>query len=285
MVRYRHAHPHHRRGRVHRLAHRGRGAGRRPRRPRPGQPGPGRARRAAGLLARRCPPADRRHPGPAGRRAGGRRHGRRLPSGRAGRPGQGPVRPAGLLRRQRHRHRRAAGGHGAAAGAAPGAGLVDGGLRRGPLRLPGSRPGAPARPRRGRPGAGPVRAPLPALRLGPVHRAGHRVGPAGPAQRLRGEQGGPGATGRGVGGDDRRQRGGAALPQRVRAADAARHPVLRRGRHLPVGAGNGPGTAGDRGRRAAPGLRARGGRRGGQHGRADCGRAAGPAAGLQRGQR
>ena len=115
-------------------------------------------------------------------------------------------------------------------------------------RLPG--------PRADLSGAGSSRA---APTCGADLRTGHgrRVGPAGPAQRLRRQQGRPGAAGRRVGGHDRRRGRRAALPQRLRPPDAARHPVLRRGRDLPLRAGGGPAAAGVRGRRPAPRLRAR----------------------------
>ena len=142
----------------------------------------------------------------------------------------------------------------------------------------------PAPRERERSGGGPLRAPLPAV-LSAAHRGhGHRGRPAGSPQRLRGQQARPGASGRHLGPDDRRVRGRAPVPQRVRAADAAGHAVLRGGGDLPVRAGRRPVPAGLRGRAAAPGLRPCARRGPGQPGRA-AGRRAGHAAGLQRGQR
>ena len=158
-----------------------------------------------------------------------------------------------------------------AAGRAPaGAGRLDGRLRRGPLRLPAST--ASSGPDRA------ARADLDAGRFEPrCPRCGRDLVPglvargraARPAQHLRRHQARPGAPGRGVGAADRRGGVVAALPQRLRAADAARHPV-RRGRvDLPVGAGTRRGAAGPGGRPPAPRLRARHRRRRGQRPRAD----------------
>ncbi len=207
-----------------------------------------------------------------------------MPPGRAGRPRRRPGRSARVLRRQRDRDRGAARGHGPQRRAPPGAGLVHGGLRGRRLRLPRARPGPAGPAGRERSGRGPVRAPLPAV-LGAPHRGHrHRGRAAGPPQRLRGQQARPGASGRHLGPDDRRVRGRAALPQRVRPPDAAGHAVLRGGGDLPVRARGRPVAAGLRGRPAAPRLRPRARRGPGQPGRA-AGRCAGLAAGLQRGQR
>ena len=123
------------------------------------------------------------------------------------------------------------------------------------------RPG-PARPRRHRRRA--VRAALPGLRPRPRPRPGARGRAARPAQHLRRHQAGPGAPGERVGAPDRRSGVVAALPQRVRPADAARHALLRGGVGVPVGAGTRRAAAGDGGRAAAPRLRARRRRRRGQ---------------------
>ena len=169
--------------------------------------------------------------------------------------GRGSQRPARLLGRERHRYRGAAGGDGPGRGTPAGAGLLDGGLRRGRLRLRHARPGAARRAQRGRPAGRAVRAALPALRPVAGDRDDQRGRTARPAQRVRGQQAGPGAPGRHLGPDDRRLRGRAPLPQRVRAADAAGHAVRRGGGHLPLVAGGGPPAAGLRGRPAAPRLR------------------------------
>ena len=115
----------------------------------------------------------------------------------------------------------------------------------------------PSAPGPGRPGRGAVRAALPGMRVAAGYGHGRRGGAAGPAQRLRREQGGAGAPGGQLGPADRRRRGRAALPQRVRAADAAGHPLLGRGRDLPLLPGERRAAAGVRGRRPAPRLRAR----------------------------
>ena len=109
------------------------------------------------------------------------------------------------------------------------------------------------------------------------HRDGHRGRAARPAQRLRREQGRAGAPGGELGPADRRGRGRAPLPQRVRPPDAAGHAVLRGGRDLPLLAGARGPAAGVRGRRPAAGLRARP-RRG-------PGQPAGPAGGQPGGRR
>ena len=145
-------------------------------------------------------------------------------------------RPARLLGRERHRHRGAAGGHGPGRGAPPGAGLVHGGLRGGRLRLRQRTAGCgPPRAATDDLRAGPVRAALPALR--PVAADRGTISEDAPldprnayaASKLAQEH--LAATwARMTGG----VRGRAPLPQRVRAADAAGHAVLRGGGHLPV---------------------------------------------------
>ena len=135
----------HRRGRLHRIA------GRRPARRR-GARGGG-ARRAAAPGARRAlPDWSRRHDLVVGdvRDAAGAgpapgRRGRGLPPGGDGRARAGPVRRARVRRPQRLRHRCAARRDAPGRGAAAGAGQLDGRLRRGALRLPGT--ARSARPR------------------------------------------------------------------------------------------------------------------------------------------
>jgi hypothetical protein len=94
-------------------------------------------------------------------------------------------------------------------------------------------------------------------------------------------------VGVGVGVGDRRPGRCAALPQRVRARYAARHPVRGRRFPVPVRAGAWRGPACLRGRRPAEGLRSRPGRRRGQRHRTGRGGrpAGGHVAGVQRGQR
>ena len=88
--------------------------------------------------------------------------------------------------------------------------------------------------RRGRPRRRPLRAGLPALRAGARPSHGARGRAARPAQRLRGDEARAGAPLRGVRHRDRRAGHRAALPQRLRPADAARHAVRRRREHLPL---------------------------------------------------
>ena len=213
----------------------------------------------------------------------GRRR-RRLPPGRDGGAGARLRRHRRLRVPQRRRHRRAAGGAGAPAlHRPPGVGRLDGGLRRGALRLRAARRRAGRAALARGAGGGSLRATLPALRApsGAAQRArGHA---ARPAQRVRRHQAAPGAPVRGVrprvrGGPDR-----AALPQRLRTADAPRHPLRRRGQHLPQRSGGRRAGAGVRGRRPAARLRARArrGPRGGA-GAEPPGRGRGH---LQRGQR
>ena len=95
-----------------------------------------------------------------------------------------------------------------------------------------------------------------------VARAGPRDGAGRPAQRLRRDEAPPGASCRALRPRARRRdRHRAALPQRVRAADATRHAVRRRREHLPERARPRRGAAGVRGRRPAPRLRPRARRR------------------------
>ena len=136
----------------------------------------------------------------------------------------------GLRREQRPRHRRPARRHARRRTPPAGAGRLDGRLRRGPLRLPRARPRAARAAHAGRPRRGTVRAAVPPLRPRPGPRARRRGRAVRPAQHLRRHQGSPRSTwsrrGRGRPGDGVV----AALPQRLRAADAARHPVRRASR-------------------------------------------------------
>ena len=75
--------------------------------------------------------------------------------------------------------------------------------------------------------------------------------PARSPQRVRGHQGPPGAPVLRLRPRDRRRGDRAALPQRVRAADAARHAVRRRRGDLRQRAGRRPCAAGVRGRPAS----------------------------------
>ena len=86
---------------------------------------------------------DVRDAGGVGRPARRRRRG--LPPGRGGRRRRDGRRPAGVRRPQRPRHRRAAGRDARRRRRPAGAGLLDGGLRRGPLRLPRARRPDPRR--------------------------------------------------------------------------------------------------------------------------------------------
>jgi len=92
--------------------------------------------------------------------------------------------------------------------------------------------GTAAAPGPWRSGRGAFRAALPRVRVASWYFDGRRGGAAGPAQRLRREQGGAGAPGGELGAADRRRRGRAAPTTTCTAADAARHPLLRRGRDL-----------------------------------------------------
>ena len=139
--------------------------------------------------------------------------------------------------------------------------LQHGRLRRGPLRVRRARRRR-TRAARGRgPRRRPLRAALPALR--PPARLPHRARgrAARPAQRLRRDQARAGAPVRRVRQRDGRPRDRAALPQRLRPADAARHAVRRRREHLPLRLRRRPRAARVRGRRSAARLRARARRR------------------------
>ncbi len=148
--------------------------------------------------------------------------------------------------------------------ALPRAGVVDGRLRRRPVPLPRARrPGTGgAVPRVA--GEGCVREPVPDMRWRPGLAARRRVDCPGPAQLVRGEQGGPGALRGRVGPAVTRCRDLAEVPQRLRRGDAARHPLLGRGRDVPVLARARRGAGRLRGRRPDARLRARRGRRPGQ---------------------
>ena len=98
---------------------------------------------------------------------------------------------------------------------------------------------------------------LPGLRRGARPRGGDRGRADRSAQRLRGDEAPPGAPRSRLRPGARGAGRAPALPQRVRAADAARHAVRRRRQHLPQRAGGGPRPAGVRGRRSAPRLRPR----------------------------
>ena len=98
-------------------------------------------------------------------------------------------------------------------------------------------------PSRRRPRRRPLRATLPALRRGARAGGGRRGRADRPAERVRGDEAPPGAPRVRLRAGDRGAGRRAALPQRVRAADAARHPVRRR--------------RGDLRRRARRGARAR----------------------------
>ena len=102
-----------------------------------------------------------------------------------------------------------------------------------------------------------LRQPLRRLRGTAGLGAGRRGRAARPAQRVRRQQGGPGALRLGVGPPGRSGRGGAALPQRLRAPHAAGHAVLRRRSDVPVVPRAWRATDGVRGRRADARLRPR----------------------------
>ena len=125
-----------------------------------------------------------------------------------------------------------------------------------PLRRARHSAAAAARPRRARPR--PVRTDLPELRGDSRSGVGSRRRASRSEKRLRRHEAPPGAslqrvrtrTLRGVG--DR-----AAVPQRVRAANAEEHPVRRCREHLPQRARKRRDPAGLRRRRTTPRLRAR----------------------------
>ena len=118
-------------------------------------------------------------------------------------------------------------------------------------------PGARRRGPRRALAAGRLREPVPGLRRAARLGAGRRGRAARPAQRLRRQQGRPGALRRGVGAAGRRRGGGAALPQRLRPGDAAGHAVLRRRGDVPLLGRARRAAAGLRGRRPDARLRAR----------------------------
>ena len=122
---------------------------------------------------------------------------------------------------------------------------------------------APAR----RPGGGPVRAAVPALRRAALTGPGGRGRAARPAQRLRGDEGGAGASGRPRG----PARPGGTVALRYHNVYGPRMPrdtpYAGRRRDLPLRPGGRPGAAGLRGRRPAARLRPRPRRRRGQRGR------------------
>ena len=223
----------------------------------------GRARRAAGLLARRCAElvtGDLRDPQVAERRSTAWTRSATRPRWSAWATTCRDI--ADYVAPQRPRHRACCCGRmAAAAGAAPRAGLAHGGLRRGPLRLRRARPGRPPGPRAlADLDAGPLRAAAARAAARTLcTRAGARGRAAGPAQRLRGDQAGPGAPGRRVGARDRRQPRVALRYHNVYGPRMPRDtPYAGVARHLPLGAGAGRGAAGVRGRRPAARLRPRG---------------------------
>ena len=173
-----------------------------------------------------------RRPRPRRRRARGRRGRRRLPPGGDGRSRRRPRRHRRLRRPQRPRHRRAAArararAASAAASCSPRAWSS---TARAATAAPehGDRRARAARRRR--PRRGPLRAAVPASAGAPLAPRGRARGRAArPAQRLRRDQARPGAPVRRLRARDGRAGDRAALPQRLRPADAARH-ALRRGR-------------------------------------------------------
>ena len=105
--------------------------------------------------------------------------------------------------------------------------------------------------------AGQFEPPCPACGRALGRRGGPGGRAAGPAQRLRGDEGRAGAPVRRLRARDGRAGDRAALPQRLRPADAARHALRGRRVDLPLGAGGRPGAAGVRGRQPDARLRAR----------------------------
>ena len=229
-----------------------------------------------GVLDACCPPPTRRaRPPPlpdgesAGRHADVRdraaverraaRRGRGLPPGRDGRPRQGLRRRARVRRLQRPRH----GGAARRAWPTPGVrqlvlagSMVVYGEGRYDCAAPrrASGPG----PRRRRPGRGPLRAALPALRRPLDARAWSPRTPRSTRATSTPPPSSPRSTwppswARATGG----RAVVAALPQRLRPGDAPRHPVRGGRRDLPLRAGPRRGAPGLRGRRAAAGLRPR----------------------------
>lgn len=195
-----------------------------------------------------------------------------MPPGGHGRTREGLRGRPRLRRLQRPRDGGAAGGDGGRRGRGTRTRRVDGGLRGGPVHLRAARNGTPRAASGRGPDGGPVRTPLPRLRSRARAGSGRRGRADGPAQRVRDDEARPGAPGGELGPVRGGPCGVAALPQRVRAGHAARHPVRRGGLLLPFRARPGRGPPGLRGRRPAEGLRPCGGRGGGQRGGARSGR-------------
>ena len=145
-------------------------------------------------------------------------------------------RPPRVRRPQRPRHRRAAGGDARRRRPPSRAGLLDGGVRRGPLLLPRARPPGPARAVGGRRStAGDFdnhcTSVCAALWTGTLVDEDARLDPrsAYAASKVAQEH-----YAVRVGPPGRRRRGRAALPQRLRAAHAPGHAVLRGRGDVPV---------------------------------------------------
>ena len=186
-----------------------------------------RAARTTSTRARSWIEGDVRDPRRSPRAVAGRHRG--LPPGGDGRARRRLRRHRRLRRPQRPRHR------GAAARArrrrlrrAARARLEHGRLRRGPLPLRRARHRAARAARRAADlDAGRFEPPCPVCGRAAGAARGPRGRAAGPAQRLRGHQARAGAPVRRLRARDRRAGDRAALPQRLRAADAARHAVRR----------------------------------------------------------
>ena len=169
------------------------------------------------------------------RPAAARRRRRGLPPVRDGRRRGHGRRPAVVRLAQRPRHRRPARRHARRRRAPDRGRVVDGGLRRGSLRVRGARrPGAAAAQRRRR--STPATSRTTARVCGrPLDVGARRRGrPARPAQQLRREQGRHRALPDRVGAAGARRGGRAEVPQRLRPADAARHALLRGRRAVPL---------------------------------------------------
>ena len=205
-----------------------------------GRPHAGRPRR------RRRP--RRRGPGP-----GPPRHRRRRPPGGEGRARRGHRRHGRLRVEQRPRDRGPAsplcrrGRDAASSRPAPWSSTARAATPAPPTALvpPGPRSVEALRRREFEP-------PCPVCGRRPHPGTGHRGRAARPAEHVCGDEGRAGAPRRVLGAGDRRGRGLAAVPQRLRTRDAARHPVRRRGRPLPLQPRPRRGAAGLRGRRPAP---------------------------------
>ena len=223
---------------------------------------------AAGDRAARAGPRRRPRRRPAGPAAARGRRG--VPPGGDGRARRRPRRRARLRRAQRPRHRRPARRDARRRGAPAGAGRLDGGLRRGPLRLPGARRraarAAGARPTSTRAGSSrAARAAAATWSPGSSARTRRstRAAPTPPPRSPRSTW--SAAWARQTGGAAWRcatttstGRGCRATP-RTPASPSIFRSALERGR----------GAAGLRGRRPAARLRARHRRRRGQRARAD----------------